>query len=469
MNLNDDFLRMLRLALPDEADRLTVALQSAPEVSIRLNPRKKPDALRIPTEHVPWNANGYYLSERPQFTFDPLFHAGCYYVQDASSMFIGHVLRQFSGGSSPLVCLDLCAAPGGKSTTAIDALPEGSLVVCNEIDGQRSRILRENIIKWGSPHVVVTNDDARSLGQLKGFFDIVVADMPCSGEGMFRKDEDAVAQWSPSLVQTCASRQRDIAIAIWPALRPGGIFVYSTCTFNVHENEENVRFICNTLGATPLEVPTCRAWNIHGAIGSDLPCYRFMPYCTRGEGLFVAVMRKTGVPIGHERRADSASKKRLERRPAKHYPAPVEVRSLLRNPEDFEICSADGATFYAFPAIQAANIRKINASTHTLLAGIPLAAIKGKNCIPDHALSQSTAFNTDSYPTVEISYPEAIALLRGETIALPGGLPLGYVCITYRNCPLGFVKNIGNRTNNLYPKEWRIRSTFGPQESPNII
>ena len=269
------FRQQMLALLPEEADALLQALQTEPSVAVRVNRRKAmPPATDDP---VAWCRSGIYLDARRQFTFDPLLHSGCYYVQDASSMFISHVLSQVAG-NSPVAYLDLCAAPGGKTTAAIDALPDGSLVVANEIDSRRAQILRENVVKWGYPHCVVTNSDASRLGKLHEAFDIVAADMPCSGEGMMRKDDEAVAQWTPALVEQCAARQREIASDIWQALKPGGIFIYSTCTFNRFEDEENARFACQLMGGELLEER------------------HFLPGRDRGEGFYVAAIRKPVQP-----------------------------------------------------------------------------------------------------------------------------------------------------------------------------
>lgn len=305
------FRQQMLALLPDEADALLQALRTEPSVAVRVNRRK---ATPPPTDdHVAWCRSGIYLDARRQFTFDPLLHSGCYYVQDASSMFISHVLSQVAG-NSPVAYLDLCAAPGGKTTAAIDALPDGSLVVANEIDSRRVQILRENVVKWGYPHCVVTNSDASRLGKLHEAFDIVAADMPCSGEGMMRKDDEAVAQWTPALVEQCAARQREIASDIWQALKPGGIFIYSTCTFNRAENEDMIDFLVRSLGAEPVDIVSDPSWGIHKGVDTPYPCFRFMPHLTRGEGLFMAVVRKNGEYAEKETKKDkNKSKKRRQR------------------------------------------------------------------------------------------------------------------------------------------------------------
>ena len=274
-------------------------------VSIRLNPAKPISHASPFIPHsapVPWCEHGFYLSSRPNFTFDPLFHAGCYYVQEAASMFIHHILSQqailspLTAHHSPLALLDLCAAPGGKSTCAIAALPAGTELWSNEPVRQRASILSENIQKWGYPGCHVTNSFPRDYVRSGMLFDIILCDVPCSGEGMFRKDPKTIGEWSPQQVEKCWRLQREIVGNAWQCLRPSGIFIYCTCTFNIKENEENVRWMMEELGAELMPVETHPGWNITGSLlpGFNGPVYRFIPGITRGEGLFMAVLRKEG-------------------------------------------------------------------------------------------------------------------------------------------------------------------------------
>lgn len=292
MNLPAEFAARTRSLLGEEEYRLLEnALQGEAPVSIRVN-RGKCDE---PVAGVPvlWSASGTYLAKRPTFTFDPLFHAGCYYVQEASSMFVEQVLRTYA--SRPVVMLDLCAAPGGKSTNARSVLPEGSLLVANEVMRNRVQVLAENLVKWGDAGVVVTHNDPADFTGLAGVFDVVLTDVPCSGEGMFRKDAVAVEEWSVDNVRICWQRQRRILSDVWPSLKPGGLLIYSTCTYNREEDEDNVDWIARELGVEVLEVPVQPEWGIAGNLaGSGFPVYRFLPHHTRGEGFFLAVLRKNG-------------------------------------------------------------------------------------------------------------------------------------------------------------------------------
>ena len=267
-------------------------LEEEAPTSIRINPFKCKDA---DGEPIPWcPENGRYLSTRPGFTFDPLLHAGLYYVQEASSMFVDMAIRQYV--KEPVMMLDLCAAPGGKSTAVRAALPEGSLLFSNEPMRTRSQILAENVQKFGHPDMIVTNNYPRDYKKSKLQFDVILTDVPCSGEGMFRKDEGAIGEWSTQNVNNCWQLQREIVSDIWNCLKPGGILIYSTCTFNAHEDEENVEWICEELGTEVMALEGVEdAWNITSNLtGTDFPVYRFIPGVSRGEGLFMAILKKEG-------------------------------------------------------------------------------------------------------------------------------------------------------------------------------
>lgn len=312
MQLPEDFIRETKQLMGAERfSRYMEAFDEEAPVSIRLNPQTLGDGSSLfdnnsapmsqtkknrpqMFEQVPWCKEGYYLEGRPQFTFDPLFHAGCYYVQEAASMFIVHVLRQYV--HETVEGLDMCAAPGGKSTAMLSVLPEGSTLVSNEPIPTRAQILLENITKWGAKNCIVTNNYPRDFKKAKAKFDLILCDVPCSGEGMFRKDPATIGEWSLQNVEKCWRLQREIVADAWECLNPGGILIYSTCTFNIKENEENVRWIIDTYEAEPIDIPTEPSWDITGSLleGFDVPVYRFIPGITRSEGLFVCVLRKSG-------------------------------------------------------------------------------------------------------------------------------------------------------------------------------
>ncbi len=508
MQLPAPFIIQTRSLLGDEAfGQLVEALQQEPPVSIRLNHKCELTSSPVLQERVPWCRDGYYLAERLTFTFDPLFHAGCYYVQEASSMFVEQVMRQYV--TEPSVMLDLCAAPGGKSTHARSLLPEGSLLVANEVIRNRSQILAENLTKWGYPGVVVTNNDPADFAALGEFFDIILTDVPCSGEGMFRKDPVAVDEWSPENVDICWQRQRRILADIWSCLRPGGLLIYSTCTYNTKEDEENVNWMQQELGAELLKVDVPAEWGITGNLlptSDAAPVYRFLPHRTKGEGFFLAALRKSDTAALQERatlyksdeaahacnypasvsyssdetfiRNEKRSKKNNDynasKKPNKKNSAgktvslvPKEVLSAtcewLLYPDAFEFLT-EGTAVTAFPKGYVEELTTLRQSLRVIQAGIALGEMKGKDFIPGHALAMSAAYRPGSFPEQEIPYEQAIAYLRKESITLPEEAARGYVLLTYKTIPLGFVKNIGNRANNLYPQEWRIRSGYLPEK-----
>ena len=469
MDLPVSFADRTRSLLGDkEYNKLADALNDEQPVSIRLNEAKLPGAsfrsFHGCAGRVPWSSTGFYLDRRLTFTFDPLFHAGCYYVQEASSMFVEQVLKQYIG-ETPSVMLDLCAAPGGKSTHACSVLPAGSLLVANEVIRNRSQILAENLTKWGHPSVVVTNNDPADFADLENFFDVILTDVPCSGEGMFRKDPVAVSEWSPANVDICWIRQRRIISDIWPSLKPGGLLIYSTCTYNIYENERNIRWIRDEFDAEVLPVDVPGVWDLTGNLidGEYFPVYRFLPHRTKGEGFSLAVLRKPEedspriryklIPAqGKRMMASGVSKEQL-----------AAARGWLLSPDNYDL-SVDGTNITAFPKEYMLELSSLQKSLRIIQAGVTLAEVKGKDLIPNHALAMSQILRDDIFPHEEVSYEQAIAYLRKEAIVLSAEAPRGYVLLTYNYIPLGFVKNIGSRANNLYPQEWRIRSGYLPEE-----
>lgn len=477
MNLPEDFCRQMEALLGKAGyEQFTEALEWDVPVSIRLN-RKKLSARGllasgedsvtllasdICQDRVLWSADGYYLSERPAFTFDPLFHAGCYYVQEASSMFLEQIIRRYV--TEPTVALDLCAAPGGKSTHLRSLLPEGSLLVANEVIRQRSQILAENLMKWGDKDVIVTNNDPADFASFAGMFDLIVADAPCSGEGMFRKDEGALGEWSLDNVRLCTERQRRILADIWECLRPGGILVYSTCTFNCSEDEDNLFWLQETREAEPLEIDCPQEWRVTGDLTArNLPVYRFLPQHVCGEGFFICAVRKSGnAPLT----VPSSSKK--QKRVPKSVEPPARTAGWLDEPSLYSVKNEDNR-WIAIPKAWEAFYDYAKTQLRVLYAGIPLGEQKGKDMIPAHALAVSNELNHAAFPRQEVDYATAVAYLRKEVIGLPPEISRGIVLLTYKDIPLGFVKNIGNRANNLYPNEWRIRNSRLPVKETSVL
>ncbi len=452
--------------------RLEDGLREDVPVSIRLN-RAKCGENAMPVEangQVPWCADGYYLSHRPTFTFDPLLHAGLYYVQEASSMFVSRVMEQYFGErTEPMLALDMCAAPGGKSTAVVAAMPLGSVLVSNEPIRQRAQVLAENMHKWGHPDTIVTNNYPADFSGLHLVADLVVCDVPCSGEGMFRKDEGAIAEWSVQNVRKCADLQRDIVEKVWHLLRPGGIMVYSTCTFNAHENEENVDWICREYGAELLPVDIEEDWNITGSLCPDLPgtVYRFLPGLTRGEGLFMAVLRKNEEQSLVQTKSKKKGKGRDRLSDSKSMKGGGQLKAWLSDPSRYDVVQT-GERFLAMSSSVRQVYGEISSRLNVLKAGVTLGCMKGRDVIPHQSLACSTILAQGAFAHVSLSYAEAIAYLRKETFPLPEAVPCGFVVVEYEGFPLGFVKNIGHRANNLYPQEWRIKNTHLPEEKPVI-
>lgn len=445
--------------------------EDEPEVAVRINAAKtdlQPRGKRL----VPWALNGFYIDgARPKFTFDPALHQGLYYVQDPSSMVIERVVKALAG-DTPVVYVDSCAAPGGKTTAAMNVLPEGSLVIANEFDRRRADALVENIIKWGYPDVLVTNDDTSQFRKLGAIADIVAADVPCSGEGMMRKEEAAVEQWSPALVDQCASLQRGIIDNMWGALKPGGYFIYSTCTFNHVENEENVAYLVDEYGAIPVDVFALIGAEgvesgIKRAIDSPYPAARFIPGVIAGEGLFVAVLQKPGAMVsGASATGGSRNKKSKKESRVKG----VKFENIVSN----WITGADRIVdvmedkICAIPTVWSSMIKEIRRNMNILYAGIEIGNIKGRDVLPSQALALSPILNCDAFHSVDVDYRTALQYLSRQTITLADA-PKGIALLTYRGYPLGFVKNLGNRANNLYPSPWAIRSTHLPDVPPVIL
>jgi 16S rRNA C967 or C1407 C5-methylase (RsmB/RsmF family)/NOL1/NOP2/fmu family ribosome biogenesis protein len=415
-------------------------LEEPPPVSVRRNSRKtaEPFAEIANTEPIPWCERGLYLPGRPSFILDPLWHAGAYYVQEASSMLLNTALRQFAG--TPRRVLDLCAAPGGKTTLLADFLADDALLIANETIRSRVPMLQENVTRWGWPNVAVTNEDPENFAPLAGFFDVVVIDAPCSGEGMFRKDPKAIAEWSAENAAMCAARQKRILTAALPLIRPGGLLLYSTCTFNPDENDGAAAFVLAQGGFEVLTLQMPAAWGMT-ATEYGVSCY---PHQCRGEGFYLTVLRRDGDNVAEIMR------------PAPANETPFDAAEWLTEPERFTFTTNKNAEIIALPKAIVADVEQVHFVLPRLRSGLRLGGFKGRDFVPAHELALSAAV-ADTIPRLPLSRLEAVRYLRKETPDVPADTPHGWTLATYENLPLGWAKVMPGRMNNYLPTEWRIR------------
>ena len=446
--------RVLRDLGAADGAALCTALDGASPVSVRLNPAKA-NAVGLPAlqiaGNVPWSCNGYYLAARPQFTLDSDFHAGAYYVQEASSQFVGHLLSNVR--TEGIRILDLCAAPGGKTTLYASLVGPDGLVVANEIDRRRAAVLADNVRKWGTGNVAVTTCEPRALGDFETWFDVVAVDAPCSGEGMFRKDTESRAEWSEGNVKLCAARQDEILREAWRALKPGGTLVYSTCTFNRDEDEGSLERMLTWAGdevAESDEIAVEDTWGIVcGHVGA-FRTFRFYPHKACGEGFFAAVARKSFDVSGRMRTPKarrmvfaSIDKKTV-----------AELSRWVREPEKMRYALV-AETCYAWYAAQTDAIRALSEALPVIYSGVALGQVFKGTLKPDPALAFFVGLNREAVPVAELDEDDALRFLRKQDLA-PAGFAEGMNLVCTRGRALGFAKRIGARVNNLYPNSLRI-------------
>ncbi len=444
--LPEDFISELGSQLNhDELNRFLEALKTNPSLSIRANPFKE-----IPSEKlqpVPWCSTGSYLKERPSFTLDPLFHAGGYYVQEASSMFLEQAVKHSVDINRPLKVLDLCAAPGGKSTHLLSLINQQSLLVSNEVIRSRANILCENLQKWSCPNVVVTQNDPSHFSALGGFFDLIVVDAPCSGEGLFRKEPESISQWSASNVDHCSQRQRRILADVFPSLKQNGILIYCTCTYNRKENEENLVWLAAQRDVEFITIPLQPDWGIREVTENGIRGYRFFQHLVQGEGFFISAIRKKG------REPDARIK---HKDPSKTDTKTVaKIKPWILNADEYAyLTNKEEITLQPNHHVQ--EIEWLTYHLNAVQVGTTVASVKHEKVIPAHSLALSCVLNKENITTINLTKGEALQFLRKETLTLRD-LKTGYALVTYSGLGLGWVNGLGNRVNNLYPTHWRIR------------
>jgi 16S rRNA C967 or C1407 C5-methylase (RsmB/RsmF family)/NOL1/NOP2/fmu family ribosome biogenesis protein len=440
-----------------DSESLLKAMEETSPASIRINAYKW-NKSPANSESVPWCKNGYYLGTRPSYTFDPLFHSGCYYPQEASGMFLEQILKQTADFSENSRVLDLCGAPGGKSTHLSDLIGPDNLLVANETIRSRAAILAETLTKWGSENTIVTQNDPSVFSRLPGFFDIIVVDAPCSGEGMFRSGT-ALKEWSVGNTLHCTERQKRILMDVWPALKENGLMIYSTCTFNPGENEENIKWLIGKQKADIVRINIDEFTGIKEIDYQGIYGYGFYPGKVRGEGFFLSVIRKTG----KQEKNHIRSQRKTELKPAKEdfrvadsWTSFPRERLLKWGGELFAVsCNMD-------------DYLHLYQNLKILKAGTKIFVVKNDKYLPSHELALSLRLKLEAFPGNEINLPEALAYMRRDNFILQNAIK-GWNIVTFKGVCLGFVNNIGNRVNNYFPVEWRIRMRIPDTGAENIL
>lgn len=446
--LPEKFVETMRQALGEEADSLFVALDTEPVVSIRLNPYKPAEL--FDGEAIGWSPNGRYLASRPQFTLDAPMHGGAYYVQEASSQFVGYLLKDEELTNARV--LDMCAAPGGKTTIYSTLVGRGGLVVANDINRGRTLALADNVQRWGLGNVVVTCNEPSHIGVFREWFDVVAVDAPCSGEGMFRKMHEARSEWSPSAPEQCAVRQREIVAEAWRTLRRGGVLIYSTCTFNPTEDEGVVEWMMQEYGdemEAMARVDVEESWGIARKDIGSFQCFHFYPHKARGEGFFAAVVRKSE---GVVRRDTPKARKKIFTPLSK-----ADVQEVARWVDDTQSMAFRqvGDMIYGYDSRVVDDVIALSESLSVVYSGVAMGQIFKKKLKPEHSLALFVGLNDDVVPRVEVSEEDALAYLRRQDISA-AQFEEGINLVCCRGVAIGFVKRIGARCNNMYPKDLRI-------------
>jgi 16S rRNA C967 or C1407 C5-methylase (RsmB/RsmF family)/NOL1/NOP2/fmu family ribosome biogenesis protein len=463
------FQNTLKAQLAHEYAEWEHALSQQVPVSIRFNAKKKATPIQAALQvqmPVAWYERSAYLPQRPVFTLDPAFHAGAYYVQEASSMFIGEALRQVVDTDNALSIIDLCAAPGGKTTLLADTVSEKSLVLANEVIKNRFDILKENIQKWGYPNVHALRYDTEVLKNgLENLFDVVLTDAPCSGEGLFRKDPNAIKEWSPENVANCAARQKRILANAIHLLKAGGVLLYSTCTYNDVENMNNGTWLCETFGLESLRLELQKDWGIvekmqKVADNAEVFGYQFYPHRVQGEGFFVSVFRKkatekTDIPNKISKKVNFDFKNLTK--------VPLKQMEILKNyfdaPNDFDFYQKATGQILCFPKAQQLLLKQIASMLPFHSFGLEVGIFKGNDFIPTHEFALSTAISK-KLPHIDLNRVQALHFLKKESPKLDEIPKQGWYLARYEGLNLGWMKVLNHRINNYLPKDFKIRMSI---------
>jgi 16S rRNA C967 or C1407 C5-methylase (RsmB/RsmF family) len=436
--------------IPVNAKDLLDNIQSSETLySIRINNNKLNTEKPLGFTPVKWCDSAYYLDKKLAYTFDPWWHSGVYYVQEASSMFLHFILENITTNQHKKV-LDISAAPGGKATLLSSFFDDSSLIVANEVIRSRAEILKENILKWGRGNVMVTQNNPADFSGLQGFFDLIVVDAPCSGEGLFRKDSNAINHWSPENVNFCAARQRKILSEIWPALKEDGFLIYSTCTYNTKENEENIEWLKTQCNFTSVSLPLPKDWGVLEHKEQDIVFYRFFPHITKGEGFSVTVLQKK----------ETTPAKKIK--PKKNKPLLPHKQLSLNNAFVYNF---NGQIISSYLPDSDWNFLTERLNVRYLFN--ELGEWKQKSFIPSHALALGPFLKQFDFPLINLSYEQIIRYLKKEPFVV-NNLQTGWNIAAFRDVPAGFMKNNPNSVNNYFPKNYRIRTSL-PSEKPLIL
>jgi 16S rRNA C967 or C1407 C5-methylase (RsmB/RsmF family)/NOL1/NOP2/fmu family ribosome biogenesis protein len=453
----EEFVKRIHAQKYIDAEALLKALSGPSPVSVRINSAKwgkKP----VDSQRIPWSENGYYLRNRPSYTLDPLFHSGCYYPQEASGMFLEQMIKQTSRVDDNMKVLDLCAAPGGKSTLLSEIIGPGNLLVSNDAIRSRSAVLAETLSKWGSGNFLVTQNDPTAFARLPGYFDVIFVDAPCSGEGMFRSDV-ALKEWSVNNTRHCAERQKRIIMDVWPALKENGILIYSTCTFNPGENEENIKWLIGKNEASSLNIDLSEFNGITEIDFEGIFGYGFYPGQVRGEGFFIAAVRKTSnqekLKIKSQKRSDLLLTSN-DIRIANDWANFSKERLFRWGDEVFEVpCAMD-------------EYLNLYRNLKIVKAGTKIFTVKNTSYLPSHEVALSAGLKKEAFPCVDLDLSSALKYMKRDTLIIKNAIK-GWNVVTYKGVNIGFINNLGNRINNYFPVEWRIRMDLPESGEENLI
>lgn len=452
MTFPSGFEASLSFLSSEELEHFKQAIHENPVTSLRINDKKWDQSVNL--EPVPWSHHGYYLDHRPTFTCDPLFHAGVYYVQESSSMVIGKIVRKLiSQMQDHALVLDLCAAPGGKSTDLVANLREGDVLLSNEVIQSRARILRENVTKWGASAHLVSSNDPADFRDLNGLFDVLLIDAPCSGEGLFRKDPESVKEWSREAIELCQKRQQRILADAWNCLAEDGFLIYATCTYNQSENEGVLRWLNQTHQVAPISF----SWEKHDFKEFDVdgfPLYKAFPHHLKGEGFsfFVVQKKETVDPVSIR-----------SNRKKKNQPKKLAVDQYLNQPKAEGILQEEVLMYFEDYPLR----DFLSARLHLLRSGVRIGEMKKNKLVPDHELAMSDQINVQ-YPSIDLDVEQAIKFLQKEPFELTS-LQRGIHLVRYRGVNLGFINHLGNRFNSLLPSALRIRMQGCKDMIPQIL